>query len=88
MRVDELLVDRLIELYCDWRTSCGEVRDAYERFCQACAADRELAFAAYAAALDREQSACQDYAGQIRAIERRHVNPGDRARLRQAYGRA
>lgn len=88
MRVDELLVDRLIELYCDWRTACGEVRGAYERFGQACAADRELAFAAYAAALDREQSACEDYAGQVRVIETRHVNPGDRAWLRRAYGRA
>jgi len=86
VRVEELLVDRLIELYCDWRTACGEVRDAYERFCRACAADRELAFAAYAAALDREQSACEDYAGQIRVIAAGHTHRGDRARLRQAYG--
>ena len=88
MRVDELLVDRLIELYCDWRMACGEVRAAYERFCRACASDRALAFAAYAAALDREQSACDDYAGQIDVIASRHSNPGDRPRLRQAYGRA
>jgi len=85
MRVDDLLVDRLIELYCDWRTACGEVRGAYEQFRRACAADRELAFAAYAAALDREQSACEDYAAQIRVIEMRHFNPGDRARLLTAY---
>lgn len=86
MKVEDLLVDRLIELYCDWRTACGEVRAAYERFCRACGSDRELAFAAYAAALDREQSACEDYAGQIHVIESRHTNRGDRARLRQAYG--
>jgi hypothetical protein len=86
MRVEELLVDRLIELYCEWRTACGEVRAAYERFCRACASDRELAFAAYAAALDREQSACEDYAGQIHVIESRHGNTRDLARLRQAYG--
>lgn len=86
MRVEDLLVDRLIDLYCDWRTACGEVRAAYERFCRARASDRELAFAAYAAALDREQSACEDYAGQIHVIESRHTNAGDRARLRQAYG--
>lgn len=86
MRVEELLVDRLIELYCEWRTACGEVRAAYERFCRACASDRELAFAAYAAALDREQSACEDYAGQIHAIESGRGNTRDLARLRQAYG--
>jgi hypothetical protein len=86
MRVEELLVDRLIELYCEWRTACGEVRAAYERFCRACASDRELAFAAYAAALDREQSACEDYAGQIHVIESRRGSTRDLARLRQAYG--
>ena len=86
MKVEDLLVDRLIELYCDWRTACDEVRAAYERFCRACASDREVAFAAYAAALDREQSACEDYAGQIHVIESRHINRGDRTRLRQAYG--
>lgn len=86
MRVEDLLVDRLIELYCDWRTACAEVRAAYERFCRACGSDRRLAFAAYAAALDREESACEDYAGQIHVVQARHRNPGDLARLRQAYG--
>jgi len=68
MSVEDVLVDRLIELYCDWRTACAEVRAAYERFCRACASDRELAFAAYAAALDREESACEDYAGQVHVV--------------------
>ena len=86
MRVEDVLVDRMIDLYCDWRTACAEVRSAYERFCRARATDRALAFAAYAAALDREQSACEDYAGQIKAIESRRAKPGDLARLREAYG--
>jgi hypothetical protein len=86
MRVDDVLVDRMIDLYCEWRTACAEVRAAYERFCQAYASDRALAFAAYAAALDREQSVCEDYAGQIHVIESRWSNPGDLARLRQTYG--
>lgn len=76
MRVDDLLVDRLIELYCDWRTACAEVRAAYERFCRACASDRALAFAAYAAALDREESACEDYAGQVHVVASRHTKRG------------
>jgi hypothetical protein len=86
MRVEDLLVDRMIDLYCDWRTACAEVRAAYERFCRACASDRALAFAAYAAALDREQSACEDYAEQIHAIESRRTSPSDLGRLRQASG--
>ena len=65
------LVDRLIELYCDWRTSCAEVQARYERFSYASASDRASAFAAYWAALDREQSACRSYAEQVRLIESR-----------------
>jgi hypothetical protein len=84
MRVEDLLVDRLIELYCDWRTACAEVRAAYERSCRACASDRALAFAAYAAALDREESACEDYAGQIHVVESRHRNFGAHDRVIQA----
>lgn len=67
------LVDRMIELYCDWRIGCAQVRAAYERFCEASASDRTVAFAAYAAALDREQSACESYSEQIRAIESQYA---------------
>jgi hypothetical protein len=62
------LVDRMIELYCDWRTDCAEVRAAYARFVDASASDRAGAFAAYMAALDREQCACESYAEQVRLI--------------------
>lgn len=86
MSVEDVLVDRMIDLYCDWRTACSEVRAAYERFSQADASDRALAFAAYSAALDREESACEDYAEQIQVIESRRSKPGDLARVRQAYG--
>jgi hypothetical protein len=65
------LVDRMIELYCDWRMSCSEVQARYERSWDASAPDRAVAFAAYMAALDREQSACESYAEQVRLIERR-----------------
>jgi hypothetical protein len=66
------LVDRMIELYCDWRTACWDVRAAYDRFLEAPAIDRAVAFAAYTAALDREESSCEAYAGQIRAIQSRY----------------
>jgi hypothetical protein len=67
------LVDRMIELYCDWRTECAAVQAAYERFLDASASDRATAFAAYIAALDREESACESYADQVRLIEARCV---------------
>lgn len=63
------LVDRLIELYCDWRTGCAVVRAAYARFAQAGGPDRAAAFAAYSAALDREEDACASYAAQIRLLQ-------------------
>ena len=69
------LIDRLIELYCDWRTRCAEVQAAYEQFLGASSAGRAGAFAAYMAALDREQSACELYAGQIRLIQGRFITP-------------
>jgi hypothetical protein len=62
------LVDMMMDLYCDWRTECAEVQAAYERFSAAPAADRDLAFAGYLAALDREESACDAYAEQLQLI--------------------
>jgi hypothetical protein len=66
------LVDRMIELYCDWRTACWDVRAAYDRFIEAPVSDRAVAFAAYNAALDREESSCDAYAAQVRAIQSRY----------------
>ena len=57
---------------------------AYERFVDAEPADSTLAFAAYAAALDREESACESYAAQIRLIESWCTGPGRMSRGRQA----
>lgn len=62
------VVDRLMELYCDWREECLEVHVAYEHFSAASPAERSLAFAVYEAALDREEAACEAYARQIRLV--------------------
>ena len=70
------LIDRMIELYCDWRTDSAEVQAAYDRFCGARAEDRSATFAVYRAALDREQRSCEAYAAQIRVIERRCADAG------------
>lgn len=61
-------VDHLLELYCVWRTECASVRTAYERFDAAERSERALAFAAYEAALDREESAAEMYADQVAVV--------------------
>jgi hypothetical protein len=58
-------VDRLIDLYCDWRTACSEVRAAYAQCTAVAAEERVLAYAVYGAALDREESAAGEYARQL-----------------------
>jgi hypothetical protein len=67
-RVPAHLVDRLIELYCDWRSACWEVRSAYKQFAAATAEDRALAYAAYLAVLDREESAARGYEEQLTRV--------------------
>jgi hypothetical protein len=57
-----------MDLYCDWREECLEVHLAYEHFTTARPAERSLAYAAYEAALDREEAACDAYATQIRMV--------------------
>jgi hypothetical protein len=74
------VVDRLIELYCDWRTVCAEVQASYERFLDASACERDMAFAAYCAALDREQSTSEAYARQVRLVESRCGAADERTR--------
>ncbi len=64
------LTDHLIGSYSDWRMQCLDVRAAYEHFTVAPASDRALAFAAYRAALDREESAADAYAEQVRQVGR------------------
>jgi len=69
------LVDELISLYCNWRTQCAEVTAAYRRCSSAEPTERALAFAAYLAALDREESAARDYASQVELIMDRETGP-------------
>ena len=61
-------IDRLIELYCDWREECAGVHAAYARFSSAAADNRALAFAAYTAALDQEASASRSYEDQFNRL--------------------
>ena len=48
------VLDDFIASYVCWREACDAVAHAYSRWCVAAAGERDLAFAAYHAALDRE----------------------------------
>jgi hypothetical protein len=60
--LDGLLGDTLIDLYVDWREECVGVQAAYETWRDAMKDERAVAFAAYRAALDREERASEAYA--------------------------
>lgn len=62
------LGDALIDLYVAWREECLSVHIAYERWTKASKGDSAAAFAAYTAALDREERAGNVYAALVRRI--------------------
>jgi hypothetical protein len=64
------LIDVMMEVYVEWREECIALRNAYERWSSVRVAERELAFAAYRAALDREDRASAVYADLVRSVER------------------
>jgi hypothetical protein len=57
----ERLTDAYIESYVDWREGCADVDAAYRRWALSEPRDRDLAFLAYRAALDREEKAALVY---------------------------
>lgn len=70
-----VLVDAAIDSYVDWREESAEVRQAYRRWSDASRQDRRVAFAAYAAALDREALASDLYAAVIERVRRSAGRP-------------
>jgi hypothetical protein len=69
-RVRPELIDVMMDMYVDWREECIALRKAYERWSSVRLAERELAFAAYRAALDREDRASAVYADLVKSVER------------------
>jgi hypothetical protein len=68
------LMDRLMEAYLEWCEESGTVAFAYRRWSSAPPDDATVAFAAYVAALDREERASAEYArlfGRSRAVQAR-----------------
>ena len=58
-------VDRMIDLYCDWREAAADARVAYADYLTVPPPDRTLAFAVYFASVDQEQAAADTYARHI-----------------------
>lgn len=55
-------IDALADALSDWRDESDAVQAAYDKWSTAAAEDAALAYAAYAAALDREERASSAYA--------------------------
>ena len=70
------LGDALIDLYVEWREECSAVRVAYERWRDASKGESADAFAAYNAALDREERAGNIYAALVRQASPTAPQPG------------
>jgi hypothetical protein len=74
-RENRRLLDSLIEAYVNWREECLALEDAYRRWSSAAKPDAELAFAAYMAGLDREESASMLYGELVRRVNAALPNP-------------
>ena len=55
------LVDEAMDRYLEWREECLAVDVAYGKWSEAPSGDDAVSFAAYGAALDREESAARVY---------------------------
>lgn len=65
------LLDAAHSAYADWLAESLAVERLYGRWTDAVRGERRLAYAAYAAALDREQRAQEVYADTLRTAARR-----------------
>jgi hypothetical protein len=86
--VRDKLIDDVMDAYVDWRQESADVEYAYRRWSIARLTDPAGAFAAYVAALDREELASLSYAQVIRrtvlmlARDRRRRSAAARLRAR------
>ena len=64
------LRDEIIDLYLDWREEAAGGADAYATWADAPADEKGPCFAAYLAAIDREEAAARSYADVVSNGER------------------
>ena len=79
------LVDAAVGSYVEWREESATVRLAYRRWSGAPRGERDLALAAYIAALDREERAADVHAhllATVAALFGRHGADGERSQQR------
>jgi predicted aminopeptidase len=69
LRRKNALIDEAMERYVEWREECAAVYDAYANWTDAPMEEADLPFAAYSAALDREQSAATVYGRALARLE-------------------
>lgn len=77
---DNPLVDDLIDSYVSWREQCSAVSIAYLTWVEAVPEDRDDAYAAYVATVDREERAAADYR---LLVERLQVSPKEVVAVRR-----
>ena len=70
LRRKNALIDEAMDRYVEWREECETVYDAYAYWTKAPTEETDLPFAAYSAALDREQSAATVYGRALERLER------------------
>jgi hypothetical protein len=63
-------IDELLERYISWREECNTVEHSYDRWTGADRGEGALAYAAYLAALDREEHAARSYAHHLERVTR------------------
>ena len=63
--VETVLIDAAVDSYVEWREASATVRRAYRHWSDAARRERPVAFAAYRAALEREERACDRYAAAL-----------------------
>ncbi|HUA45614.1 MAG TPA: hypothetical protein VMA77_10325 [Solirubrobacteraceae bacterium] len=79
------VVDDAVDAYVRWREECAGAGEAYHQWSGAEKADRQLAYCAYTAALDREEAAASVYAEAMRRLGDECVDAW-RAEPRRAWG--
>ena len=69
-QTSRILIDAVLDGYIAWREENAAVEAAYRKWLGAEREERALAFAAYSAALDREEYAAAEYQRLIERAER------------------
>jgi len=63
------VVDAMLSRYVSWREHAVTAGDAYREWCGAPAGEKASRFAAYVAALDREEDSAESYAAAVADVE-------------------